>query len=356
MGPTATKLLDRASYRTARALSALPPAAMLRLAGGAPVVRDGERLEPEVQLTLSLMERQGEPPLSDLSVPAARERSRRQGIAFAGPTVPAGAVRDLEVDGAAGPLPARLYSPEESGGPHPLLVFFHGGGFTVGDLDTHDGPCRLLCRHAGAHVLAVEYRLAPEHPWPAAPEDCWAALGWAAAHAAGLGADPDRLAVGGDSAGGNLSAVVAQRAAREGGPALRLQLLIYPSTDASVTYPSEDRFAEGFFLTKSEIAWFTRNYCGTDFDAAHPALSPLRAPDLADLAGLAPALVVTAGFDPLRDEGDAYAEALRTAGTVVYHRRMGGMIHGFINMGGVSRVSRDAVIELAGISRAMLAR
>lgn len=346
-------LLDRLSYHGARAMAALPPAAQVRLSGSPPIEVDGHRLEPEVQLILAMMERQGEPPADQLTVAAARERSRRQSIAFAGPTVTVGAVRDLSVDGATGPLRARLYSPDEPDGPHPLIVFLHGGGFMFGDLDTHDGPCRLLCRHAGGHVLAVEYRLAPEHPYPAAPEDAWAALRWAAAHAAELGADPDRLALAGDSAGGNLSAVTAQRAVREGGPRLALQVLIYPSADMMVTYPSEDHFAEGFFLTKSEIAWFSRNYLGEDSDDADPGVSPLRA---ADLAGVAPALVVTVAFDPLRDEGDAYAAALRSAGVPVAHRRFDGLIHGFISFAGVSRVSRDAVIELAGSTRALLGR
>ena len=351
MNGVATTLADRLSYRAARAMSALPPTAQVRLAGGTPTEVDGQRLEPEIQLMLAMMERQGDPPLNRLGVAEARERSRRQSVALTGPTVAVGAVRDLEVDGAEGRLPARLYSPDELSGPHPLLVYFHGGGFTVGGLDTHDGPCRLLCRHAGAHVLSVDYRLAPEHPIPAAPEDAWAVVRWAATHAKALGADPARLAVGGDSAGGNLAAVVAQRAARDGGPELALQLLVYPTTDFARTYPSEDHFAEGFYLTKAEMGWFTRHYCGTDFDLADPVVSPLRA---ADLTGVAPALVVTAGFDPLRDEGDAYADALQAAGIAVAHRRFGGLIHGFLNMGGVSRVSRDAIIELAGSTRALL--
>lgn len=349
----ARRLGDVTAYRAARALALLPPAAQVRLSGAAPIEIDGQRLEPEIQLTLAMLERQNEAPLPSLTPAQARARARRQSLAFAGPTVSVGSVRDLSVDGAEGPLPARLYSPDEPGGPHPLLVFFHGGGFEIGDLDTHDGPCRLLCRHAGVHVLAVDYRLAPEHPFPAAPEDAWAALEWAAVHAAELGADPDRLAVGGDSAGGNLSAVVAQRAKREGGPSLALQLLIYPSTDAARTYRSEELFAEGFYLTKAEMEHFTRLYMREGVDPAEPARSPLRA---ADLSGLAPAFVITAGFDPLRDEGDAYADALRAAGVPVAHRRFTGMIHGFLNMGGVSRVSRDAIIELAGSTRALLAR
>ena len=346
------QLRDRAAYRAARAMSALPPRAQIRLSGGVAVEVDGQRLEPEIQLTLAMLERQGDLRFELLDPPEARELARRQSVTFAGPAVDVGAVRDLAVDGAAGPLRARLYSPEEPGGPHPLLVFYHGGGFVIGDLDTHDGACRLLCRHAGVHVLAVDYRLAPEHPFPAATDDAWAALRWAAAHAADLGADPERVAVGGDSAGGNLAAVVAQRSAREGGPALALQLLIYPTVDAAERRPSFELFADGFFLTRPQMEWFTAHYLsGAQVDPADPRISPLRAPDL---SGLAPAFIVTSAFDPLRDEGEAYAAALRKAGNSVGLRRFGGMIHGFINMVSVSRVSHDALIEIAGATRALL--
>jgi len=232
-----------------------------------------------------------------------------------------------------------------------LLVFFHGGGFVLGDLDTHDTTCRLLCRHADVHVLAVEYRLAPEHPFPAAQEDVMAAYAWACAHARELGADAARVAVGGDSAGGNLSAVLCQLAVKNGLPAPALQLLLYPAVDRTVERPSVGLFAEGFFLTRTDIEWFHERYVGPSLDRSDPRISPLLCPEL---SGLPPALVITAGFDPLRDEGEAYAQALQRAGTPVTLRRFDGLIHGFVNMGGVSRACRDAVVEIASMLRKQL--
>ena len=269
---------------------------------------------------------------------------------YAGKPTTVGAVADLELGGEP-PLRARHYTQAEPGDPHPLLVYYHGGGFTYGDLETHDGVCRILCRHAGAHVLAVDYRLAPEHPFPAAVEDARAALRWAFANAGALGADPTRVGVGGDSAGGNLAAVVSQLAARDGGPPPVLQLLIYPATDFSARRRSRELFGEGFLLTQSEMDWFQSNYLGPErSDTRDPRASPLLAEDL---SGLAPAYVVTAAFDPLRDEGEEYAEALRAAGTPVTLRRFPGFIHAFIAGAGVSRNARDALVEIAGATRAM---
>jgi acetyl esterase len=261
-------------------------------------------------------------------------------------------VCELQID-ASVPLRARHYAPSESGGPHPLLVYYHGGGFTYGDLDTHDGVCRILCRHAGVHILAVDYRLAPEHPFPAAVEDARAALRWAYANAGQLGADPGRIGVGGDSAGGNLAAVVSRLAARDGGPAPALQLLIYPATDFTSRHRSRELFGDGFLLTNAEMDWFETNYLGTGrAQASDPRASPLLAEDL---SGLPPALVITAAFDPLRDEGEEYAKALRDAGSPATLRRFPGFVHGFIGAAGVSRTCRDALVEIAGATRAMLA-
>jgi acetyl esterase len=296
-----------------------------------------------------MLERRREPPPETLSPAEARRRRRRLSAVYAGKPTPVGAVRDLQVDG----LRARHYAPAEPGAPRPLLVYYHGGGFTYGDLETHDGVCRILCRHAGAHVVAIDYRLAPEHPFPAAVEDARAALRWAFANAEALGADPQRVGVGGDSAGGNLAAVVSQLAARDGGPAPVLQLLIYPATDFSRRRQSRELFGEGFLLTNSEMDWFETNYLGAErTHARDPRASPLLAEDL---SGLAPAYVVTAAFDPLRDEGEEYAEALRAAGTPVTLRRFPGFIHAFIAGAGVSRNARDALVEIAGATRAMFA-
>jgi acetyl esterase len=349
-GPTPA---ERLGHGLARALAALPPAVQVRLSGRPPVRIDGETLSPQMQLMLALFERRAQRPLDTLTPADARRERRRLAAVFAGRPVSIGSVRDLEID-AVVPLRARHYAPAEAGGPHPLLVFFHGGGFMYGDLDTHDGVCRLLCRHAGAHLLAVDYRLAPEHPFPAAVEDARGALRWACAHAQELGADPARVGVAGDSAGGNLAAVVSQLAARDGGRAPLLQLLIYPATDSTRRRRSRELFGEGLFLTEDHMSWFEASYLGSvgGPNGHDPRASPLLANDL---SGLAPALVVTAGLDPLRDEGEDYAHALRAAGTPVVLRRFPGFIHGFISAAGISRACRDALIEIAGAARGMLA-
>jgi acetyl esterase len=343
--------LQRMELHGARVLDALPPRAKLLLAGNRPLQVDGDQLDPGVQLLLRLLDRLGIARLRgpDADPVGARAHVRSSAIAFAGPLTAVEAVRDLDVEGAVGPLPARHYTP--LGGSDSLLVFFHGGGFVTGDLDTHDEPCRVLCRHAGVHVLSVEYRLAPEHPFPAPVEDAVAALRWAIANAASLGADPGAVAVGGDSAGGNLAAVATQALVREGGPAPVLQVLIYPVTDFAARTRSQDLFGDGLFLTDADQEWFTDHYL-QGRDPADPRLSPLRA---ADLGGLPPAIVVTAGFDPLRDEGEAYAAALSAAGVRVAHWRARGLIHGFINFGGVNRPSREGTMLLAGMVRAELA-
>jgi acetyl esterase len=342
---------QRLEFRAARLLSGLPPKAQVLLSGRPPVRVDGQTLEPDLQLALSLLERRGVPPLETLPLREAREAFRRHAAVSGGLPEPVGTVRDLQVEGAAGPLAARHYAPDEPGGPHPLIVFFHGGGFVVGDLDTHDSTCRLFCRHTGANVLSVDYRLAPEHPFPAAVEDGRAALRWATAHATELGANGDCVAVAGDSAGGNIAAVAAWQAARDGGPAPVLQVLLYPATDMAGEWRSEQLFGGGFLLTQDLMNWFARQYV-SDADPADPRLSILRA---GDLSGVAPALVATAGFDPLRDEGEAYAGALHAAGVApVVLRRFPGLIHGFCGAIGTSRASREATIEVAGAVRALL--
>lgn len=342
---------QRFEFRIARLLSGLPPRAQVGLSGKPPVRVDGQTLEPDIQLTLALVERQGAPKLQTLSPGEAREVYRKQVAVSNGQPAPVGAVRDLTIDGAAGPLAARHYSPAESGGPHPLIVFFHGGGFVVGDLDTHDAPCRLLCRHTGAHVLAVDYRLAPEYPFPAAVEDGRAAFRWAMEHAAELGADPARVAVAGDSAGGTISAVTSWQAATGEGPAPVLQVLLYPATESAKSSRSRELFSDGFLLTRELLDWFTEQYV-SGADTTDPRLSISHANSL---EGVAPALIATAGFDPLRDEGEAYAESLRAAGVTVAARRFPGLIHGFCSTIGTSKASREALIEVSGATRALLA-
>jgi acetyl esterase len=326
-----------------RALGALPPATARRIAGR-PIVVDGEPLAPDVKLLLAAMGDDGA-----LIAASPGELRRRQAIAAvlaAGARVEVTAVRELDVDG----LPGRYYAARAAGAP--LLVFVHGGGFVFGDLATHDRVCRMLCRHADVNVLAFEYRLAPDHPFPAAVEDTARAWRWARAHAAALGADPARVAIGGDSAGANLATVLAQHTAGTA-DAPACQLLIYPTVDHHGAYPSKRLFAERFLLTREAMAWYHEQYVETiGADPRDPRLTPILA---GDLAGQPPALVITAGFDPLRDEGEAYAAALRRAGSVAITRRFGGLIHGFANLTGVSRSAHDAVVEIAALLRTMLA-
>src|SRR4051812_49366389 len=266
----------RLSSAAARAADALPDPVKIRLSGRPAIVVDGQRLDPGVQVMLAARERLGVPAIDSLSVEGTRALTRYEAAVARGRVVPVGAVRDLQVDGAFGPLRARHYAPAEPGGPHPLLVFLHGGGWVVGDLDTHDAPCRALCRHGGAHVLAVDYALAPEHRFPEAVDDALAAWRWAVEHAAELGADPARIGISGDSAGGNLATVVAQTAARGEAPAPAVQLLVSPVTDATTRRRPHELFGEGFFLTSALMTWFPRHTFAEGLDPADPRRSPLR--------------------------------------------------------------------------------
>jgi acetyl esterase len=352
MSDVTPRFEHHAQYWSACLLGALPRDWQLALSGRPPLTVDDQTLDAQIQLMIAMRDRLNRPPVGSGEPEEARARMRRDCLAMAGPTLPVGRVEDLTLPGAEGPIRARHYAPDLPGGPHPLLVFFHGGGFVLGDLDTHDAPCRLLCRHGGMHVLSIDYRRAPEHPFPAGLNDAVAALRWAQAHAGELGADPERVAVGGDSAGGNLAAVVSQLAARDGGAAPVMQLLIYPSTDRVTQRPSRSLFGEGFFLSPSEHDWYDRHYLeGTGTAPDDPLVSPLLA---TDLTGLPPALVVTAGMDLLRDEGEAYAQALEAAGNRVRHVRVNGLVHGFINMIGFNAASREALVAIARDTKAML--
>ncbi|HEX2210249.1 MAG TPA: alpha/beta hydrolase [Longimicrobium sp.] len=343
------RLVDRIERFVARALVRLPGHVHVRLSGEPPVVADGLTLDPHVQLIRALRRRRNPHHLCEPTLERGRARYRREALLFRGPMTQVGAVRDLTIPGEGGPLRVRHYAPDAAG-PQPLTIYLHGGGFTIGGLDTHDEACRILCRYGRIHVLAVEYRLAPENPFPAALHDARAALRWAQAHAAELGADPARVAMGGDSAGGNLSAVVAIETRDDHPPAA--QLLIYPAVDRRNTRPSQQLFGQGFFLSDEDRAAFTSYYlAGTGIPEGDWRVSPLYAPSHARLA---PALVVTAGFDMLRDEGEAYAEVLKSAGTPVRRMRVDAHGHGFLHMTGVSPGARRALVEVAEAWRGVL--
>jgi len=257
---------------------------------------------------------------------------------------------DRLIPGPAGDIPVRIYRPQAEGN-HPVVVFFHGGGFVIGGIDTHDPLCQQLSSRVPAVVVSVDYRLAPEHPFPAAAEDCWAATQWVAANASDLGADPARLAVAGDSAGGNLAAVVAIRARDAGGPAVAFQLLIYPTTDATGSHPSIQENGQGYFLTAETMAWFQGHYLGPDGDRHHPDASPLF---IEDLSGLAPAFIVTAEYDPLRDEGEAYGRRLEEAGVPTKVRRYDGMIHAFFQLDAIIPAAVPAISDAVDALRQAL--
>ena len=308
-------------------------------------------LDPQAQAFLEQLAASGAPPLHELSVAEARQVI----VTLFGTTdnpEPVGAVEDRTIAGAAGEMPARIYTPPGRG-PFPVLVYFHGGGWVIGNLEAYDPTCRALTNAAGCIVVAMEYRLAPEHKFPAAPEDCYAALQWVATHAAAIGGDPTRLAIGGDSAGGNLTAVVAQMVRDRGGPHLVYQLLVYPVTDYNFDTASYRENADGYLLTKDAMVWFWNHYLRSAADGSNLLASPLRAQNL---RGLPPALILTAEFDPLRDEGEAYAARLREAGVPVTLKRYNGMIHGFFSLGAVFDQGKQAMAEAAAGLRAAFAK
>ncbi|ORV39658.1 lipase [Mycolicibacter engbaekii] len=331
----------------------LPVGVQRLLTGGRSVTIDGKTLDPTLRLTLAAQHAMGVHGLVIGDDPdASRAQLRLTSAGLGGGDIRVD-VRDLVLPGPAGDIAARHYRPPGDGG-KPLLVFFHGGGFVLGDLDSHDAICRLTCRDGDVAVLSVDYRLAPEHPAPAALDDACAAFRWAVDHAAELGGLTGRVGVGGDSAGANLAAGVALRARDEGGPAPVLQWLIYPVADCTAQTRSRTLYGEGFLLTKHDIDWFTEQYVGrSQLEPSDPRVSPLLADDL---SGLPPVLMALAGFDPLYDEGEQFAAALREAGVVVDLRRMPTLTHAFINLFGLGGGSATATGELISALRAHLSR
>nr|WP_305882598.1 alpha/beta hydrolase [Haloplanus ruber] len=261
-------------------------------------------------------------------------------------------VRNLSIPGPGGdpevPIAIRTYTPPGDAA-RPVFVYFHGGGWVRGDLDTHDGLCRLLAEAADCVVVSVDYRRAPEHRFPAAVHDAYAATAWAADHAAIVGGDPDRVAVGGDSAGGNLAAAVTLLARERGGPELAHQVLLYPVTDYAFDTASYDENAAGYLLSRASMRWYWERYLGDDIDGANPYASPLRA---TDLSGVPSATVITAGYDPLRDEGAEYADRLREAGVSVTHENYPGMVHVFASFPDLDRAADARQVIADGLATA----
>jgi len=309
-------------------------------------------LHPEMVNLLEALDALQLPPLFSGPADAARERIRALVLAGQAPDTltPVAQVTDSVVPGPAGDLPVRVYRPDGTGA-FPTVMFFHGGGWVIGDLDTHDEPARRICHDVGAVVVSVDYRMAPEAPFPAPYEDCLAATRHVAAHPADFGGDPERLALAGDSAGGNLAAAVAV-ACRDAGLPVAAQLLIYPACDLAREYPSYEENAEGYFLTRADTREAIARYTEGTADRTDPRISPLYTPDL---SGLAPAVVAVAEYDPIRDDGAAYAAALEKAGDPVLLRRVAGLIHGFIGFTVASPAAHAAMGELCADLAGLLA-
>ena len=305
-------------------------------------------LDPQAKALLDALAQTEGPPILESEPAEVREAMAALGAMSDASAEEVREVVEQTIPGPGGGLRVRIYTPvlATEGAPQACLVWYHGGGWVIGDLDTTDGVCRALCGRSAATVISVDYRLAPEHPYPAALDDAEAAFDWVGDHADDLYIAPDRIAVGGDSAGGNLAALVAQ--SRRGQVAF--QLLVYPATDLTNSHPSHEENAEGYLLTRDHMIWFAGHYLG-DHDRTDPRVSPLHADDL---SGVAPAFVLTAEFDPLRDEGEAYAARLADAGVEVASHRYDGMIHAFFQLNGVIDRADDALDEAAAALRRAL--
>lgn len=301
-------------------------------------------LDPQAKAILDQLAAAEGPKLYDLSPAEAREMYNGMAQVFDAVDVPIGAVSDKLIPGPAADIPIRIYTPVATSGALPVLVFFHGGGWVIGNIATHDKLCRTLANESCCVVVSVDYRLAPEAPFPAAVDDCYAALEWVEKNASEIGGDANRIAVGGDSAGGNLAAVMALKARNDKGPEIGFQLLIYPVTDARMNTKSYQDFAEGYLLEKRSMEWFFDQYAPEGLDRAQRYLSPLRAQRLKNLP---PAYIITAGHDVLRDEGKAYADALKEAGCDVTYVNYEGMVHGFFNMQAVLDTAKTAIKDAA---------
>jgi len=328
------------------------PRPLLRAIAGPPRRSDlGEELDLGTQVMLAMMERLGMPTTDQLDVTEARAEFEADMAMIAPHPLTVGRMEGRFVATDTGPIPLRVYWPRKRRSGLPMLVYYHGGGFVTGSLDTHDSVCGRFCLGADCIVVSVDYRLAPEHIFPAAVEDAERALAWTFEHAAELGGDAERVAVGGDSAGGNLSAVVSRRARDSGGRRPCFQLLVYPATDLTCAMPSHRSLGQGYFLTNETIDWYLSRYAPDPATHRHPDASPLFANDL---SGLPPALMVTTGFDPLRDEGARYFERLREAGVHAERQHEAGLVHGFLNMAPMVGAASAAFDRIVGTTRRAL--
>jgi acetyl esterase len=344
--------MDAAGKVTLHTIPGIPDR-LKRLLAGRPIRIDDNTLDVTLQLMLASSRLSGKEGLI-LSEDVSKARTEIDLLAAQFPRLSADVtVTDVAVPGPGGDVPAIHLRPEGADGA-PLLVYYHGGGFVVGGYGTHGNLCEVISHRAGVHLLFVDYRLAPEHKAPSAVEDAYTAYRWACGHAAELGADPRRVAVGGDSAGANLSAVVSRRARDDGAPPPVLQMLLYPITNFAGNTRSMGLFADGYFLRRWDMDFCNDKYLGgSGIDPADPQVSPLLADDL---SGLPPALLVTAGFDPLRDEGRQYADALRAAGNTVDAREFGSLTHSFPNFSGLGGAGAAATHEIISALRAHLSR
>jgi len=310
-------------------------------------------LDPQLKIILDTFNAAG--PIFLRAETAEQARAKMRALLEANPA-PAPAiyrVEDRHIQGADGQIEVRVYTPE-GGPPMGVLVYFHGGGWVLGDLESHDHVCRALANGAGCVVVSIDYRLAPEHVFPAGAEDCYAATKWVAENAAALGADASRMAVGGDSAGGNLAAVVSIMARDRGGPKIDFQLLLYPATDCALDTPSQKEFAaDGYVLSRADMEWFWKNYLDPGVEKNNPYACPLRAKNL---KGLPPALVLTASHDPLRDEGERFAERLIAAGINVTCTRYEGVTHGFVSFADALDKGKEGLRQAADALKAAFAR
>ena len=322
----------------------------LRFLDGHRLRLGGRTMDPKAQIVGEFVKSIRKPGYFP-TLPELRQQLRTMVMLMDEPAPALARVEDVRIPGPAGEIPARAYAPRRGGDPLPMIAYFHGGGWVQGDLETHHGLCARLARHAGALVVAVDYRLAPEHKFPAAVDDCLAAYRWLRTRGRDLGGDPGRVAVAGDSAGGNLSAVVSQLAAAGGTPVPTCQALIYPAVDFSFETDSHRELADGHVIPRDRILWYTEQYLRDDKDTADLRASPLRAPSL---AGQPPTLVITAGFDPLRDEGRAYADRLHAAGVDVVHREYPGQIHAFVSLTKAIPQGMAATLEVADFLRRKL--